>query len=176
MTERSTRIGQYAVAYDDRNGHIKDMSEQPTIPHPAMTNNNNGDRMKLQELTSSQVANNQYHALFNDFQWDVPERFNIADVCCRRWSHEQKQIAIFYEDSTGNCRKLTYRHLYQQANQLSNLLRQQGVQRGDVVACIMPQRPEMAVTMMACLQMGAIVMPLSHLFGPEALEYRLRHS
>jgi len=132
--------------------------------------------MKLQELTSSQVANNQYHALFNDFQWDVPERFNIADVCCRRWSHEQKQIAIFYEDSTGNCRKLTYRHLYQQANQLSNLLRQQGVQRGDVVACIMPQRPEMAVTMMACLQMGAIVMPLSHLFGPEALEYRLRHS
>ncbi|MCX7220361.1 MAG: AMP-binding protein, partial [Burkholderiales bacterium] len=44
------------------------------------------------------------------------------------------------------------------------------------IACILPQRPETAITLIACLQLGAIVMPLSFLFGPEALEYRLQHS
>ena len=132
--------------------------------------------MKLQKTVSKRIVEDQYHTLFNEFYWNVPERFNIADVCCRRWSDEQNRIAIFYEDSAGNCSKLSYRDLYLQANQLSNLLRQQGVERGDVVACILPQRPEMAITVMASLQMGAIIMPLSFLFGPEALQYRLRHS
>ena len=132
--------------------------------------------MKLHKSTSNQVIQDQYHTLFNEYRWNVPERFNIADVCCRRWSDEKNRLAILYEDSHGNCSKLSYRELYLQANQLSNLLRQQGVQRGDVVACILPQRPEMAITVIACLQMGAIVMPLSCLFGPDALRYRLLHS
>ena len=132
--------------------------------------------MNVQELSVNQGVDDEYHTLFNEFHWEVPERFNIAEVCCRRWSDEQHRLAILHEDEAGNCQKLSYRQLYQQANQLSNLLRQQGVERGDVVACIMPQRPEMAVTVMACLQMGAIVMPLSFLFGPDALAYRLQHS
>src|SRR5262249_54529519 len=51
-----------------------------------------------------------------------------------------------------------------------------GVRRGDRVALLMPQRPEMAIAYMAIFQMGAIALPLSHLFGPDALEYRLSHA
>ena len=51
-----------------------------------------------------------------------------------------------------------------------------GVRRGDRVAIVMPQRFETAVAYMAVLQMGAVAMPLSILFGPEALEYRLQDS
>jgi acetyl-CoA synthetase len=51
-----------------------------------------------------------------------------------------------------------------------------GVQRGDRVAIVLPQRFETAVAYMAVLQMGAVAMPLSMLFGPEALEYRLQDS
>jgi acetyl-CoA synthetase len=47
---------------------------------------------------------------------------------------------------------------------------------GDRVAIVMPQRFETAVAYMAVLQMGAVAMPLSMLFGPEALEYRLQDS
>ena len=70
----------------------------------------------------------------------------------------------------------TYAQLQEQANRLSNALAQQGVQRGDRVAIVMPQCFETAVAYMAVLQMGAVAMPLSLLFGPDALEYRLQDS
>jgi acetyl-CoA synthetase len=44
------------------------------------------------------------------------------------------------------------------------------------VAIVMPQRPETAVAHMAIYQLGAVAMPLSMLFGPEALAYRLQDS
>ena len=66
--------------------------------------------------------------------------------------------------------------LQQAANRLSNVLAALGVQRGDRVAIVMPQRFETAVAYMAVLQLGAVAMPLSMLFGPEALEYRLQDS
>ncbi|WP_408058453.1 acyl-CoA synthetase [Undibacterium griseum] len=138
--------------------------------------------MKPQDTLKSQVTDmtadsvDHYSALYRNFRWEVPLYFNIAEACCRRWASETKRTAIYHEDSAGNTSRLSYAGLSKAANQLSHLLQLQGVQRGDVVACIMPQRPETAITIMACLQMGAIVMPLSFLFGPEALEYRLQHS
>jgi acetyl-CoA synthetase len=66
--------------------------------------------------------------------------------------------------------------LQEAANRLSNLLVAQGVRRGDRVAIVLPQRFETAVAYMAVLQMGAVAMPLSILFGPEALEFRLQDS
>ena len=51
-----------------------------------------------------------------------------------------------------------------------------GVQKGDRVAIVMPQRFETAVAYMAVLQMGAVAMPLSMLFGPEALAFRVEDS
>ena len=48
--------------------------------------------------------------------------------------------------------------------------------RGDRVAPILPQRPETVVVYFACFQMGAVAVPLSFLFGPDALEYRLANS
>jgi acetyl-CoA synthetase len=45
-----------------------------------------------------------------------------------------------------------------------------GVQRADRVAIVLPQRMETAVAHIACYQMGAVAMPLSVLFGPDALE------
>ena len=44
---------------------------------------------------------------------------------------------------------------------------------GDRVAIILPQRPQTGIAHVAIYQMGAVALPLSHLFGPEALEYRL---
>ena len=59
---------------------------------------------------------------------------------------------------------------------MSHALRRLGVQRGDRVGIVMPQRVETAVAHLAVYQLGAVAMPLSQLFGPEALEYRLAHS
>jgi acetyl-CoA synthetase len=118
----------------------------------------------------------QYRALYDSFRWNVPTEFNIAAVCSRRWANESSRIALHCEDEQGRRASYTYSALQADANRLSNALQALGVRRGDRVAIVLPQRPETAIAHIAIYQLGAIAMPLSLLFGPEALEYRLQDS
>jgi len=118
----------------------------------------------------------RYRQTCESFRWEVPERFNIAHACCRRHAADRSRIALRWEDESGLASTHTFRDLQDRANRLSNALAALGVARGDRVAIILPQRPETAIAHIACYQMGAVAMPLSILFGPEALEYRLRDS
>jgi acetyl-CoA synthetase len=122
------------------------------------------------------LMRDQYRALYNTFRWHVPDDFNIATVCSRRWAQESSRIALHCEDEQGRRASYTYAALQRDANHLSNALRSLGVERGDRVAIVLPQRPETAVSHVAIYQLGAVAMPLSLLFGPEALAYRLQHS
>jgi acetyl-CoA synthetase len=126
-----------------------------------------------------------YQAMQDGFGWYVPEHFNMAEVCSRRWSAQadaHERVAIVEHaaaDANGHPvapRRYTYAQLQQQADALSHVLTDLGVQRGDRVAIVLPQRFETAVAYVAVMQMGAVAMPLSLLFGPEALEYRLQDS
>ncbi len=129
-------------------------------------------------MTVSQVQDN-YAALHQGFRWAVPEQFNIAEVCCRRWAaapDADERTAIIAHQPDGTGPRYSFAQLQDAANRLSNVLTVLGVQRGDRVAIVLPQRFETAVAYMAVLQMGAVGMPLSTLFGPEALEYRLQDS
>ncbi|MCC6209846.1 MAG: AMP-binding protein [Burkholderiales bacterium] len=115
----------------------------------------------------------RYQELHSGWRWEVPARLNIAEVCCRRWAADRSRFALYWEDESGATAKYTFWDVQREANRLSNALAGLGVRRGDRVALILPQRPEMAVAYMAIFQMGAIALPLSYLFGPEALEYRM---
>ncbi len=119
----------------------------------------------------------QYQALYNSFRWLVPPAFNIAEVCCHRWADstaDARRIALYIEDEDGAREVWTYARLAQTTNQLANGLVKMGVGRGDRVAVVLGQRPETVVAHMAAYSLGAIVVPLSPLFGPDALEQRLR--
>ncbi|OZI39314.1 AMP-binding protein [Bordetella genomosp. 1] len=123
--------------------------------------------------------NDQYQALYQSFRWLVPTQFNIADVCCHRWAasgSDARRIAIFYEDEAGNREVWTYARLAEAANQLAHGLIKMGVEPGDRVGVVLGQRPETVVAQMAIFTVGAVVLPLSALFGPEALEARLADS
>ena len=111
-----------------------------------------------------------------DFRWQVPARFNIARSACRRWAADRARFALYWEDESGATAAFTYWDLEQAANRLSNALSALGVLRGERVAILLPQRMETVVAYLACFQMGAIAVPLSHLFGPDALEHRLADS
>ena len=114
-----------------------------------------------------------YASLHGQFRWLVPKRFNMAQACCARWASRPdatKRVAIRVYSAGAEGQFLTYFELQEQANRLSNVLAGIGVRRGDRVAIVMPQRFETAVAYMAVLQMGAVAMPLSMLFGPEALQ------
>ena len=118
----------------------------------------------------------RYREVCAQHRWNVPADFNIAEAVCRRHASDPSRVAIHWEDEEGARTTLTYHALAQQADRLSNALASLGVQRGDTVAIILPQRPETAIAHIACYQLGAIAVPLSFLFGPDALEYRLNDS
>ncbi|HET9669025.1 MAG TPA: AMP-binding protein [Casimicrobiaceae bacterium] len=118
----------------------------------------------------------RYDEICAAFRWEVPERFNIAQACCARWASDRARFAMYWEDEDGARAAYTFFDLAQQANRLSNALAAHGVGRGDKVGLLLPQRPETAIAHFAVYQMGAIAVPLSFLFGPEALEYRLTNS
>lgn len=115
-----------------------------------------------------------YIRLYQDYRWLVPEHFNIAQACCGRWAAETSRIALLCEDESGARSRHSYAALQRDANRLSNALTTLGVARGDRVAIIAPQTAATVVSHLGIYQMGAVAVPLSMLFGPEALEYRLR--
>jgi acetyl-CoA synthetase len=118
----------------------------------------------------------RYDELYQSFRWQVPEHFNIAQACCGRWAAGPSRRALYWEDESGAQAQLSFQDVQLAANRLSNALAALGVKRGDRVAIILPQRPETAIAYIALFQMGAIALPLSHLFGPDALEYRMHHA
>src|SRR5580765_2762923 len=118
----------------------------------------------------------RYEEICSRFRWEIPERFNIGRDCCGQWAADRSRLALLWEDESGATARLTFGDVQKAANRLSHALQGLGVQRGDRVALLMPQRPETAIAYIAIFQMGAIALPLSHLFGPEALEYRLEHA
>ena len=126
--------------------------------------------------TNSATPTDQYSSLYQEFRWQVPEDFNIAAHCCTRWAADPARVAIYYDDAVDGDQIVTYASLQRDANRLANVLRKSGVVRGSRVAIVLPQRPEVAVCHLACHQLGAVAMPMSVLFGPDALAYRLQDS
>ena len=122
-------------------------------------------------------SKDNYAALHGEFTWSVPGQFNLAEVCLHRWARDTPGAVAIIQDA-GNDKPVafTYAALQRDARRLSNALGSLGVTRGDRVAVIMPQRPQTAVALMAVFQMGAIAVPLSTLFGAEALQSRLNDS
>ncbi len=118
-----------------------------------------------------------YAELHAAFRWHVPEHFNLAEVCAARWARSTPDaVAVIYENEQGELASFSYFDLDMAARRLATRLLALGVVRGDRVAIVMPQRFETAVAHVAIQRVGAVAMPLSMLFGPEALLFRLQDS
>ena len=116
-----------------------------------------------------------YRALYEDFRWQVPARFNIGVAVSDAWAaREPDRVALLDYQPDGTSGHLTYGALARRSNALANGLRAAGVGRGDRVAMLMPQCFETAIAHVATYKLGAIAVPLALLFGVEALEYRFQ--
>jgi acetyl-CoA synthetase len=108
------------------------------------------------------------------FEWEVPDRFNIAAYVCDRWAEETpEQTALFVEDESGATDTYTFAEFEAAASRLANHLAASGVERGDRIGVNLPQKPETAIAHVAAWKLGAVSVPLSTLFGPDGLGYRL---
>ena len=145
-----------------------------------MSVSRNQDHQALNPPQGTADPCDRYQAIHRGFGWKVPTRFNMAQACCGQWAAQPataRRVAIReHVAGQGLGRSWTFSQLQQDANRLSRVLSANGVGRGDRVAIVLPQRYETAVAYMAVLQMGAVAMPLSMLFGPEALSFRINDS
>lgn len=106
-----------------------------------------------------------------DFSWQLPARYNLGVECSDH--RPGRATALVYERRDGQVETYTFSDLARLSNRLANVLRADGVGRGDRVAIVLPQMPATAIAHLAAYKLGAIAVPMSTLFGPDALEIRL---
>jgi acetyl-CoA synthetase len=109
-------------------------------------------------------------------RWFEGGKLNIAANCLDRQLAERgDDVAIFWEpdDPSEEDRKLTYRELHEQVCKFANVLKAQGVRKGDRVTLYLPMVPEAAIAMLACARIGAIHSVVFAGFSPDALAGRI---
>ena len=117
-----------------------------------------------------------YDAVYGDFRWDIPARYNIGVDICDKWAGRGDRLALIHETAQGAVETYSFDRLKSLSDRFAGALRRLGVGRGDRVAILLAQGPETAVVHIAAYKLGAVVMPLFTLFGPDALEHRLADS
>jgi len=117
-----------------------------------------------------------YDELYRNFRWDIPAHFNIAAACCDRHADGSGRLALIYVDELGQTRRTTFDEVAEMSRRFANVLKADGLTRGDRVAVFLSQSLELPVAHMAALRSGMISIPLFALFGEDALEFRLSNS
>lgn len=104
----------------------------------------------------------------------IPSQFNLGIACLDDQNPDSVAITVVRPDRTHV--DYTFGAVLDMTNRFANALTRLGVGRGDVVAVVNPQSLETAIFYMAVFRLGAIALPLSSLFGPDGLSYRLDDS
>ena len=128
-------------------------------------------------MRTSVLPDGDWDEIVRDFRWEIPRGFTIHHVCNTRWAEtDPDRLAIIDVPEGGERQLWTHRRLKEASDRLASALAAWGVQKGDRVAVLLPQRAEVMVAHLAALKLGAIVLPLFTLFGEEALAFRLSDS
>ena len=120
-----------------------------------------------------------YEQLAAQFEIKCPERFNMADDTVGRHARgaRAEQVALVCAaGDEGDLKTYSYRELDLEARRFAALLRRHGVRRADVVVCYTPQGRAAALTHLAAYLLGAVVAPLSLLYGRDTLRHAIRDS
>lgn len=109
-----------------------------------------------------------------EFDWEFPDSYNPATDFCRK--HDPEAVALRYDADGDGGTELTFGDIDRRSDELATGLADLGVTLGDRVGVVVPQRPANPITHLANWKLGAVSVPLTVLFGPDALQYRLADS
>lgn len=121
---------------------------------------------------SVRLSGRSHKEIVKRFSWSIPRAFNIGIACSD--VHPPGRVALRYLGTNLSAHDVTFGELSRWTDKMANALLGSGLSRGDRVAVCLPQRPETAVAHLGAYKAGLIALPLSPLFGPDALGYRLR--
>jgi acetyl-CoA synthetase len=114
-----------------------------------------------------------------EVKWFLNGKLNITENALdRHVAKHPNKAAIIWEANDPNDAgtTLTYRELYEQVCQFANVLKSNGVEKGDRVCIYMPMVPEAAVAMLACARVGAIHSVVFGGFSAQSLADRINDS
>ncbi len=117
-----------------------------------------------------------YDELYRNFRWEIPATFNIGVDVSDKWADGKNRLALIYVDADEKEQRFSFDDLKVQSNRLANALKANGAERGDRIGILLPQCPETLLSHIAAYKLGCVALPLLTLFGPMAIEYRLRDS
>ncbi|NLD24568.1 MAG: acetate--CoA ligase [Bacteroidales bacterium] len=114
-----------------------------------------------------------------EFEWYKNAKLNITKNCIdRHLANKGDKTAIIFEPNNPEdpSKYITYNELYKEVSTMANVLRDQGVKKGDRVCIYLPMIPELAYSMLACARIGAIHSVVFAGFSSNALSTRINDS
>jgi len=113
-----------------------------------------------------------------EISWFSGGKLNVSVNCLdRHLATRGDQVALIWEgDDPANDKKMTYRELHQEVCQFANVLKAQGVKKGDRVCIYLPMIIEAAAIILACTRIGAVHSIVFGGFSAEALKDRINDS
>ena len=114
----------------------------------------------------------------SDWQWQLPEMFNIAEACVNRHVNngDGDKVAMIIEDHTLGTKELSYNELNKQSAQLANIFEQHNLNVGERVLIRLPNSTDYPVSFFGCLRYGAIAVPTSTLLAASEVTYLAKDS
>lgn len=111
-------------------------------------------------------------------RWFEGGKLNVSVNCIdRHLATRGDQVAIIWEgDNPAHDRKITYNELHSQVCKFANVLKAQGVKKGDCVCIYLPMIAEAATVMLACTRIGAVHSVVFGGFSAESLKDRILDS
>ena len=131
---------------------------------------------RLQWIRPFTTVKETSYALHNfHIRWFTDGTLNVAANCIdRHLPARARQVAIIWEgDDPKESRTITYAELHREVCRFANVLKANGVKRGDRVTIYLPMIPEAAFAMLACARIGAVHSVVFAGFSPESLAGRI---
>jgi acetyl-CoA synthetase len=123
----------------------------------------------------TKVKNTTYAPGNVSIKWYEDGTLNVSANCIdRHLAKRGDQIAIIWEgDDPTHDEKITYRQLHERVCKFANVLKANGVRKGDRVTIYLPMIPEAAYAMLACARIGAVHSVVFGGFSPDSLAGRI---
>jgi len=114
-----------------------------------------------------------------EIKWYQGAKLNITENCIDRHLRTKgDKVAILFEPNNPEeeAQHITYHQLYERVNKFANVLKKEGIKKGDRVCIYLPMIPELAVSLLACARIGAIHSVVFAGFSATALSTRINDS
>jgi len=117
-----------------------------------------------------------YEKEVRQFVWNIPADYNIVDVVAGHAKKNPDKVAVFWEDTGGNERRVTFAELLGEARRFGSALIGLGVKKGNPILHMLPRLPEAHVVQLGTFAAGAVAVPCSEMLKAKEIAYRAQAS